>query len=210
MEEICHTCPLSCNVHILFWILLQILSFCVCDSHFFCCFYYNFHPDHFLLLFRFSSFFSSVYFSSVFLSLSYSFHIPLCLCICMSLPSGCSQGQYRRCGLVLVQVHQHALTGWEPACFSSAEEMKRLFFSAQCLMNDALSPHAQFQRCSDLTSAFGQTPSVNQECFMRKPETWSCKKHQQIFLLNKCDWPGRPIKIHKSESQLFRRSAILL
>lgn len=54
-------------------------------------------------------------------------------------------------------------------------------------MNDALSVHAQFQLCNDLICAFGQTPTVNWEYFIRKPETLGHKTSRQIFLSNKKD-----------------------
>lgn len=90
------------------------------------------------------------------ISLCISSSVFLCLCICMSLASGCS----RRLVVWFFSKHQHALTGWAQTCFSSAPQMKRLliFF---ILKNDSLSPHAQFQSRADLIGAFGSTPTVN-------------------------------------------------
>lgn len=52
--------------------------------------------------------------------------------------------------LGLFQVHQCSLTGPAPTRFSLAEEKWLLFFHLLHVVNDALSLHAQFQRCSDL------------------------------------------------------------
>lgn len=56
------------------------------------------------------------------------------------------------------------------------DEVIALTLCVLCVMNDALSPHAQFQRCSDLICVFGQTPTVNWECLIKKSEKLIGKK----------------------------------
>lgn len=80
------------------------------------------------------------------------------------------------------QPASHQLQRWSD-CFL-------FFFFLVCTShwtNDALSPHAQFQRCGDLMCAFGQTPTVKWECFIRKPEIRGCKGSLQIFFCHEKD-----------------------
>lgn len=140
----------------------------------------------FISFFYSVSVFLNISLSHLFPFLSCSFYFPVSLCICMSFASGWSLHQH---GPVVWFYYSSTSMHWPAGLQPAPHQLKRWsdcpFFCISHLMNDAKSHHAQFQCYSDLLSAFGQTLTAKQECFIGKPETVGCKNYLAWYLLKR-------------------------
>lgn len=142
-----------------------------------------FIPTIFQIFFVFPSVISPVSFPS-FLCL---FHLSFSHLFLLPIPSVSAYAHLQPAGAVRANTDQpFGPIPNPPACadrpstnlllISWRDEVIALTLCVLCVMNDALSPHAQFQRCSDLICVFGQTPTVNWECLIKKSEKLMGKK----------------------------------